>query len=357
MDPTPQPALIFIPDISGFTQFVNETEITHSQFIIQELLEILIDSNILDMKVSEIEGDAILFYRTGNLPSGSLLADQARNMFVSFHQHLKRYDLDRICNCKACVSAVNLTVKIVAHQGRISLMKVKDREKLFGSDVILAHRLLKNDVPEKEYLLATNGTGIRDQQPGNSEWMELKEQSSTYEAGEVKYHYASFVPLRKEINEPQKVSVKIYRSEKPLIFEEVINAPAEKVFPMVADLKNRLKYMEGIKDVKINNERHNQINRLGTVHQCIFEKEVSEFITSDFIMTPDKMSVSETNIKMPFTTDWTVERLNHQSKVTIVFHMQFNPVMKLMFNVVMKRKFIKMVHACIDNLKRVCENN
>jgi hypothetical protein len=36
--------LIFIPDISGFTRFVNEVEIEHSRLIIQELLEILVDA-------------------------------------------------------------------------------------------------------------------------------------------------------------------------------------------------------------------------------------------------------------------------------------------------------------------------
>ena len=42
--------LIFIPDISGFTRFVNEVEIDHSRHIIQELLEVIINSN------SNIEG-------------------------------------------------------------------------------------------------------------------------------------------------------------------------------------------------------------------------------------------------------------------------------------------------------------
>ena len=53
--------LLFIPDISGFTRFVNETEIGHSRLIIQELLEILINANQIGLEVSEIEGDAILF--------------------------------------------------------------------------------------------------------------------------------------------------------------------------------------------------------------------------------------------------------------------------------------------------------
>ena len=64
---------LFIPDISVFTNFVTNTEIEHSRHIIQELLEILIDSNQLGLEISEVEGDAILFlqiperYRKCNL--------------------------------------------------------------------------------------------------------------------------------------------------------------------------------------------------------------------------------------------------------------------------------------------------
>ena len=58
-----------MPDISGFTQFVSETEVMHSRHIVQELLEILIDSNHLNLQISEIEGDAIFFYKTGDKPN------------------------------------------------------------------------------------------------------------------------------------------------------------------------------------------------------------------------------------------------------------------------------------------------
>jgi hypothetical protein len=53
--------LLFIPDISGFSQFVNEVELEHSRFIIQQLLEVLIRANDSGLQISEIEGDAILF--------------------------------------------------------------------------------------------------------------------------------------------------------------------------------------------------------------------------------------------------------------------------------------------------------
>lgn len=76
--------LLFIPDISGFTRFVNETEIGHTRLIIQELLETLINANQLGLDVSEIEGDAILFYKFG--PPRNLLncTNRLRKCFVHF---------------------------------------------------------------------------------------------------------------------------------------------------------------------------------------------------------------------------------------------------------------------------------
>ena len=38
-------SLLFLPDISGFTEFVQNTEVEHSQHVISELLEVLIEAN------------------------------------------------------------------------------------------------------------------------------------------------------------------------------------------------------------------------------------------------------------------------------------------------------------------------
>src|SRR4051812_10011061 len=77
--------LFFIPDIGGFTKFIAETEIQHSQHIIQELLELLVDANTLGMTVGEFEGDAVLFYRNGPPPSLEQMVQQARKMYLDFH--------------------------------------------------------------------------------------------------------------------------------------------------------------------------------------------------------------------------------------------------------------------------------
>src|ERR1051325_5121977 len=141
-----QPALLFMPDISGFTQFVNSTEITHAQAIIQELLELLIESNEIGLEVGEIEGDAIFFYRLGEAPSLQQLLQQVQTMFSRFHQHLQLYAKQRICTCTACRSASQLNLKILAHFGEVTGIAIKEQRKLFGKDVILIHRLLKNNL-------------------------------------------------------------------------------------------------------------------------------------------------------------------------------------------------------------------
>src|SRR4029450_12966357 len=96
--------LLFIPDISGFSRFVNAVEIEHSRFIIQQLLEVLIRANDSGLQISEIEGDAILFYQFGEPVALRALYTQVEKMFRAFHQYLVAYDHRKICQCKACLS-------------------------------------------------------------------------------------------------------------------------------------------------------------------------------------------------------------------------------------------------------------
>src|SRR5712691_6555809 len=112
--------LLFLPDISGFTRFVNETEIEHCRLIIQELLEILLNANRIGLEVSEIEGDAILFYKFGEPPELEALYRQVEEMFCAFHRNLVAYEQHRYCQCKACTAAINLTLKVITHYGEFT---------------------------------------------------------------------------------------------------------------------------------------------------------------------------------------------------------------------------------------------
>src|SRR6478672_10811941 len=191
--------LLFIPDISGFTRFVNETEIGHSRLIIQELLEILINANQIGLEVSEIEGDAILFYKFGESPDLKELYEQVEKMFCTFHSHLIAYENRRFCQCKACKSAINLTLKIITHYGEFTGYNVKSFNKLIGKDIIVAHQLLKNDIEQHEYWLVTKKL-VHDSPPAElAEWMKWKSSMKQTESGEISFLYTQLSPLKNGI--------------------------------------------------------------------------------------------------------------------------------------------------------------
>lgn len=149
------PALICIPDMTGFTRFMSETSIDFSRNVIPPLLQTIINSNVLEFKLSEIEGDAILFYRTGQLPTLRELVDQCKMFYMDFGYKLSQLRNEYADDFRKHVSTSRLGLKIIVHYGEVSLSPIGDRIKLIGEDVITAHRLLKNSVKDHEYLLIT----------------------------------------------------------------------------------------------------------------------------------------------------------------------------------------------------------
>ncbi len=57
--------LVFIPDVSGFTELVRGTDMITGKNITQELLSTILKHNVLSLKIAEIEGDVIFFYNYG----------------------------------------------------------------------------------------------------------------------------------------------------------------------------------------------------------------------------------------------------------------------------------------------------
>lgn len=108
-------------------------------------------------------------------------------MYSKFQRHLKFYDRDRICQCRACSTASEFSLKIVYYYGDSLMQKVGHFEKLYGSDVTLVHKLLKNDIPLQDYLLLTTVPEILNIAP---DWLHLKKLSSKYNGtGEVTFSY------------------------------------------------------------------------------------------------------------------------------------------------------------------------
>ncbi|MBT8230225.1 MAG: DUF2652 domain-containing protein, partial [Bacteroidia bacterium] len=254
-------SLLFIPDISGFTDFIHQTEIKHSQHIISELMEIMIDANELGLELAEIEGDALFFYKLRNIPSLDELIHQVKRIFLSFHQHLRLYENRRICQCGACTTAESMELKFVVHGGEFDFIHVKGKQKPIGESVITVHRLLKNKVPSDEYLLITKA--LLEKLSGNIEddWHLL---SDTYDhIGEVEYVYKSISFMKSELPELPEIVVDNINNPMMIEFETQINTKTLDVYELLTNFNFRRLWTKALQDIDFNK---NEINQNGTRH-------------------------------------------------------------------------------------------
>jgi len=190
------PALICIPDITGFTRFMAETELTFSRKIIPSLLRSLVASNQLSMNVGEVEGDAILFYRFGDLPSFNELTEQCKKFYNDFNVQLESLQKEFPAEFEKYQSSTKLSLKIVVHAAEMTSTHIEGMIKLIGEDVVVVHKLLKNSVEDSEYILFTEKLLAHYKQEEIQSllnWNTVHAGKDEYEyIGEIKYRY---IPL------------------------------------------------------------------------------------------------------------------------------------------------------------------
>lgn len=190
------PAFFCVPDITGFTKFIASADISFSKDFIPSLLRKLINANILKMNVGEIEGDAIFFYKTGRLPSVHQVARQCQLLFKTFYDFIRTTEKEDPENYDRHLSKGQLGLKIVIHSGKISTANIKGRTKLIGEDVIITHKLLKNNIEENEYILLTQNYVNKIKSKDVSSWFhwdELREGAEELDhIGRIKFFYIPF---------------------------------------------------------------------------------------------------------------------------------------------------------------------
>ncbi len=357
--PELQPSLIFIPDISGFSDFVSATDIAHSRHIISELLGVIIDANRLDMAVSEVEGDAVLFYKFQNVPTPEQLLDQAVHMFVASHTHLRQYDTQRICQCGACNAATGLTLKMVAHAGELDKISIRGHEKLHGADLIMAHRLLKNDVPMREYLLLTEAISTgRDQGLKGLEASDWESGKTAYQdVGEVSYHYLALSELHQHVVDPPPPAGGT-RVENPVIQEVLIDSPLQDVFEVVTNFDYRLHWNKRVKTVDYEKEK---VNRVGTKHVCVFDNRTVEFETVTSHFGPNKIAYGEKlNDIPPFLKEMTLyyimEEKDDKTLLSAEWHYVIKGLILKLMTPLLKRKFAATGKLALNQIKAYAES-
>jgi len=351
-------SLILIPDISGFTKFVNNTEITHSQHIISELLELIIKSNELNMFVAEVEGDAVLFVKENTVPPVADLISQAERMFLQFHRHLQQYESQRICNCGACSTAYNLSLKIIVHASEIGFTFVNKFRKPFGPGIIKAHRLLKNSTSETEYVLFSYAffTEIGANTILPATWTEFKDGVSSYqELGDVNFKYLPLKALKKHVQKVDPIQT-IPQDLNPTIFEGMIEKPIKDVFEILSNLDYRQLWNNGIKKLIYDK---NRVNRAGTKHICVFSGSKVEIETLKNEVGNGKLVYGERLIDAPIVKDisfyWILENVENSTKVRIEVFIHPSSFLEKMLIPFIRMNTKMISRKSFNSLKKFCE--
>jgi len=346
--------LLFIPDISGFTKFVNETAIEHSRYIIGELLENIINSNQIGLTVSEVEGDAVLFYRFGKTPSLEEVYRQVEGMFCNFQKQLKNYETRRACQCSACTAAINLSLKVITHYGEFSTYNVQKYSKLIGKDVIVAHQLLKNDIDLHEYWLVTNDLFTPKTSTDLPEWMTWQQGNKQTEKGEVGFQYSMLSSLKKRVQADPISDLELGDNKIKMISEsKTIDAPSMTILSVIGNFSLRPKWMEGITSV---DQASHPINHIGVKHRSVFNNREMVFYSSSFSQNNDAFSYSETDEKKESLTYFILEKAgDKKTRLTLDFYLKKNIISQIIFQLHQKKKMQDSFHRSLLNLDKLAK--
>ena len=152
---------LILADITGYTQYLSESELDHAQEIITAQINTIINHLHVPIILSRVEGDMVFAYTVdGGFIHGQALLEAVEHIYYEFTHSLESNDRNTTCQCKACQNMHTLDLKVIIHFGEFGLQKLGSQTELIGTDVNAAHRLLKNSITQvtgiEAYLFLSN---------------------------------------------------------------------------------------------------------------------------------------------------------------------------------------------------------
>ncbi|MGH2408047.1 MAG: DUF2652 domain-containing protein [Candidatus Limnocylindrales bacterium] len=143
-----------IADISGYTSYLAGVELDHAQDILADLVGTVVSALRPNFRLAKLEGDAAFTVAPAEKIDGSLLLDTIERCYFGFRRRRRDVRQATSCECNACLRIPDLNLKFVVHHGLAARQKMAGMDELVGADVIVVHRLLKNDVVENLHVPA-----------------------------------------------------------------------------------------------------------------------------------------------------------------------------------------------------------
>ena len=151
---------LLLADISGYTGFLQGVADAHVELIVDapepppaygllsHLLDTILESLQPMFRLAKFEGDAVFAIEAAEIEAGDAVLERVRACYAAFSGQLASAGSMWTCTCDACARIDALDLKFVLHHGAYVIQPVAGQAEVLGSDVNIAHRLLKNHARE-----------------------------------------------------------------------------------------------------------------------------------------------------------------------------------------------------------------
>ncbi len=154
---------LVLADISGYTGLLQAVTEAHrddafadgrvpdAYGLVASLLDGIIERIVPPFTLSKLEGDAVFAFARDddeNVPRGAALLDCMAACYAGFRGRLASARQVWTCRCNACSRVDGIELKFVLHAGSYVVQPIGGALELVGSEVVMAHRLLKNHAAE-----------------------------------------------------------------------------------------------------------------------------------------------------------------------------------------------------------------
>ena len=269
----PEPTCLLIADISGYTGYMAGVELDHAQDILADLIGTIVTALRPNFRLAKLEGDAAFVYAPAEKVDGSLLLDTIERCYFGFRRRRRDVGQATSCTCNACVRIPDLNLKFVVHHGSAIRQKIAGREELLGSDVIVVHRLLKNEVVEQlginAYALFTQA--CIDAMAIDPAALGMRPLTETYEhLGEIPTWVHDLD--RRWLEEERRQRVFVSAAESAFGVSMVTSAPPQVAWEFLTVPGRRTAWQAGVTDVIVSGTAGNR-RGVGATNHCMHGKD------------------------------------------------------------------------------------
>jgi hypothetical protein len=144
-----QQGFLVCADITGYTHYLDESELDHASRILSDVLDLLLGEVQTPLRLSRVEGDAVISYApAADAVNPQVLVDRLENTYVAFRRALDQIVANSACGCRACANLSWLDLKFIVHHGEFVVQRIGVQDELVGPAVNLLFRLTKNTIRE-----------------------------------------------------------------------------------------------------------------------------------------------------------------------------------------------------------------